>query len=76
MTFESAEAALAYVKETTFSESGFTLPIADKFTFAGQPDTIGAGMAVVVDAILAKGFWPDGFEQKQGYRLYRYKKAE
>ena len=76
MTFESAEAALAYVKETTFSEPTFTLAIADRFTFAGQPDTIGAGMAVVLDAILAKDFMPDGFEQKQGYRLYRYKKAE
>jgi hypothetical protein len=25
-------------------------------TFAGRPDTLGAGMAVVVDAVLARGF--------------------
>jgi hypothetical protein len=76
MTFDSAEAAVKYVKGATLSEPTFTLAIADRFTFAGQPDTMGAGMAVVLDAILAKGFWPDGFDQKEGYRLYRYKKAK
>jgi len=71
--FETAEAAVEYLKRTTFSGPSFTLNIADSFTFAGQPDTMGMGMATVVDTILAKGFWPDGFEQKVGYRVYRYK---
>jgi len=31
-----------------------------------------AGMAIVLDAILAQGYGPDGFEQRDGYRLYRY----
>ena len=76
MTFETAEAAVQYVKETTFSEPAFTLAISDCLTFAGQADTIGAGTAIVLDAILAKGFWPDGFEQHDGYRVYRYKRTE
>jgi hypothetical protein len=29
-------------------------------------------MAIVLDAVLAKGFTPDGFEQRTGYRIYRY----
>ena len=76
MKFESAEAAVRYVKDTTFDQPTFTLAVADGFTFAGQADTMGAGMAFVLDAILAKGFWPDGFEQKDGYRVYRYKRAK
>ena len=76
MKFESAESAVRYVKGTTFDQATFTLAVADGFTFAGRADTMGAGMAIVLDAILAKGFWPDGFEQKDGYRVYRYKRAK
>ena len=76
MTFTSAEATVEYVKATTLAQPTFTLGIADGFTFAGQADTMGAGMAIVVDAILAKGFWPDGFAQKDGYRVYRYKRTK
>jgi hypothetical protein len=76
MTFATAESAVQYVEAATFSQPTFTLQIADNFTFAGQPDRMGAGMAILLDAILARGFVPDGFEQKDGYRLYRYKKDE
>ena len=37
-------------------------------------DPIGIQMALVTDAILARGWEPDGFEQGPGYRIYRYKK--
>jgi hypothetical protein len=37
---------------------------------------MGAGMAIVLDAVLGKGFTPDGFEQRDGYGVYRYMKAE
>ena len=30
-------------------------------------------MAIVLDAILAQDYTVDGFEQRDGYRLYRYK---
>ena len=72
-TFRTAEAARSYVTTTELPKSGFTIRIADDFTFAGHPDTSGAGMAVVLDTILAKGFMPDGFQQGQGFRTYRYK---
>lgn len=73
---ESAEAAIQHVQETEFSGPSFTLQIADNLTFAGEPDPIGMGMAMVLDAILAKGFSPDGFEEKHGYRMYRYVRDE
>jgi hypothetical protein len=74
--FESAEAAAEYVKTTAFSDPTFILDITDDHTFAGRPDSKGAGMALVVDAVLKKGFEPDGFQQMDGYRVYRYKKVD
>jgi hypothetical protein len=73
MIFKTAEDARAYVEATKITGDRFELPIANEFTFGGRPDTMGAGMAVVVDAILAQRYEPDGFEQREGYRLYRYK---
>ncbi len=39
-------------------------------------DAMGVGMAIITDAILAKGWDLDGFEQRDGYRVYRYKLPE
>ena len=49
----------------------FQLPIADSLLDPG-----GFNMAIITDTILAKGFMPDGFDQKDGYRLYKYKDLE
>jgi hypothetical protein len=71
---ETAEEGLAYLESNPPSEAAFQLTISDSFTFAGKPDTIGAGMAVLLDKILGLGYMPDGFEQRSGFRLYGYKK--
>ena len=71
--FHSAEDAVAFVKATTIVGPSFELLIADGVTFHGSADPSGSGMAVVLDAILAKGYEPDGFESCDGYRRYRYK---
>ena len=39
-------------------------------------DPVGANMAVLLDRILAKGFEPDGYDQMDGYRVYKYKDLE
>ncbi len=70
--FKSAEEAANHVNTTSISGDRFELAISDDVTFAGQPDTMGAGMAVIVDGILGQGYIPDGFEQRDGYRLYSY----
>jgi hypothetical protein len=74
--FDTAEAAAQYVKQTDLSPPTFTLAISDNLTIGGKPDPMGLGMAIVLDAILAKGFEPDGFQQESGYRVYRYKKMK
>ena len=53
----------------------FELAVSSSFTFKGKPDKVGFGMALILDRILAMGYEPDGFEQKEGFRLYRYKKT-
>jgi hypothetical protein len=35
-------------------------------------DASGMNMAIITDRILARSWWPNGFVQGQGYRIYRY----
>jgi hypothetical protein len=35
-------------------------------------DSSGMSMAVITDRVLARGWWPNGFVQEPGYRVYRY----
>jgi len=74
--YYEAEKAAEFVKRAAIDGSSFELAIADGVTFAGKPDDIGLGMAIVVDACLARGLEPDGFEQHDGHRVYRYKATE
>jgi len=73
MIFKTAEEARAHVLAMKLTGDRFELAISNNFTFAGRPDTIGAGMALVLDAMLAHGYTVNGFEQRDGHRLYRYK---
>ena len=74
--FKSAEEIVSYLETNQPTGGNFQLAISDCFSCAGQPDTIGAGMAVVLDKILGLGYESDGFEQKGGYKLYHYKQME
>ena len=65
------EEAIRVVEEYQGAASDFQLPIADSLL-----DPAGMNMAIITDKILGKGFMPDGFEQKDGYRLYKYKVLE
>ena len=46
----------------------FTLAVSDDLQ-----DTPGINMAIITDLILDRGWEPDGFEQEDGFRRYRYK---
>ena len=65
------EEANRIIAEYQGAASDFQLPIADSLL-----DPVGVNMAIITDTILAKGLEPDGFEQKDGYRLYKYKDLE
>jgi hypothetical protein len=70
--FFSAEEGLKYLDSCEPLGDSFQIAISDSFTFSGQPDTMGAGMGVILDKILSFGFEPDGFEQRDGYKLYKF----
>ena len=66
----SLEEARTYVAEN-FDEPAETLWIAESLN-----DPVGMNMAIIADGILKAGYMPDGFEQKKGYRIYKYKKRD
>jgi len=39
-------------------------------------DPVGINMAILTDRVLARGWLPNGFVQRSGYRIYRYKAAD
>ena len=70
-SFKNAHEAVAEIDSYTGGPESFLLPINDCLQ-----DPIGMYMALITDKILAKGWEPNGFEQKNGYRVYRYKLME
>jgi len=50
----------------------YELWVPEALTLHGQPVRLDVAMAVVVNALLAKSYFPDGFEAGDGGRLYRY----
>ncbi len=72
--FREADEALEFVRPLVVEDDSFAIAIADDMTITGQPDPIGAGIAAILDVILRKGFEPDGYDQNDGYRLYKYKR--
>lgn len=62
------ESAKKYISEN-FKDNEETLLISNELN-----DPIGMNMAIIVDDILGLGYDVNGFEQKEGYRIYKYKK--
>ena len=62
------EDARNYVTES-FNDKEEILMISDELN-----DAMGLNMAIIADGILKKGYMPNGFEQKDGYRIYKYQK--
>ena len=71
---KTVEEGIKHMEAATPSGTIFHLAISDAVTFAGVPDTIGAGMAVLLDKIPGLGYAPDGLEQRSGFRVYAYKR--
>ena len=69
--FNDIDEARQAVEDYEGSPDGFLLPLSDVLQ-----DRMGIGMAIITDAILAKGWDLDGFEQRDGYKVYRYKLPE
>jgi hypothetical protein len=63
--------ALALIDAHCGAPEDFRLPVSESLL-----DPIGVSMALVTDRILSLGWEPDGYEQQDGYRIYRYKRME
>ena len=55
--------------QDNFENTEETLWISDELN-----DPMGMNMAIIADGILKAGYMPDGFDQKNGYRIYKYNK--
>jgi len=66
--FKEVDAVVEYIRSFIGQAEALKLPISDKLN-----DQFGMNMAIITDAIFAKGFEPNGFEQQSGYRVYAYK---
>jgi len=67
----SLQEALRQVEEFQGEPSQFVLAFPDDLD-----DPIGINMAVLTDKILDRGWMPNGFIQKSGFKLYKYKPAD
>ena len=63
--------ALKTVKEHDGLPEEFQLPISDSIN-----DSLGINMAIITDAILKRGWLPNGFIQKEGFRIYLYEASK
>lgn len=66
--FKDVDVVLEYVRSFAGEAEELKLPISEELI-----DPFGMNMAIITDAILAKGFEPNGFERQRGYRVYVYK---
>lgn len=69
--FEDIDAAREAVNAHDGRPEEFVLPVSDSLQ-----DPMGLSMAIILDAVLARGWDVDGFEQHDGYRVYRYKSPD
>ena len=67
----SVQEALTLVDSFRGNPEDFELAVPDTLN-----DVVGINMALITDRILRRGWQPDGFTQKSGYRLYQYKKLD
>ncbi len=64
----TVDEAITIVENYEGPAEGLELAIADTLL-----DPVGVNMAIITSKILAKGFDPNGFEQNEGFRVYKYK---
>ena len=65
--FVEVGSAVIFVKDYNGKANNLKLLISDSMN-----DPMGINMTIITDSILDKGFLPNGFEQKNGYRVYKY----
>lgn len=70
-SFEDVQSILAAILDHQGSAKDFMLQIPDRMN-----DESGVNMAIITDAILERGWFPNGYTQHDGYRIYKYIEAD
>ena len=65
------DAALAVVDSYSDQRGQLELPLADELL-----DDVGLNMAIILDRLLSYGWSPNGYDEQEGYRIYRYVRAQ
>jgi hypothetical protein len=68
---KTIEEAQKLIESFRGNPADFRLAISDELQ-----DPIGINIAIITDFILKKGWMPDGFDEEEGYRVYRYKSGD
>ena len=71
MIWQTVEEALNAIQEHVGPADTFTLAVADSIN-----DDLGVTMAILTDAVLARGWLPDGYDERADYRIYRYTEGD
>lgn len=58
----------------TYIEKHFNNPEESLWIDNSLNDEAGMNMAIIMDKLLNKKYFPNGFDQKNGYRIYKYKR--
>lgn len=69
--FKDAKEAAEYVENFDGKASELRLAICESLL-----DPIGITMSIITEKVLEKGWEPNGYEEKEGYRVYTYKEME
>jgi len=64
------------IENEGISPKSFELEIPSDLTLRGNPVPNDVAMAIIVDAILAKGYWPDGYTESATGRVYKYVRSD
>jgi hypothetical protein len=67
------DALLAQVEALPEGTKTFDLFVPQDLTWQGQPVAQNMAMAIVLDKLLGKQLYPDGFDQRPTGRRYKYK---
>ena len=67
------EGLLAQVEALPDSTKSFDLFVPQDLTWQGRPVAQNMAMAIVLDKLLGKQLYPDGFDQRPTGRRYKYK---
>ena len=69
--FKDVQEAAQYIENYEGKASELKLGICESLL-----DPVGINMSIITDKVLEKGWEPNGFEEKENYRVYLYKEME